>query len=168
MKEGLHRPSVGEEGLQDEESDGGKKNRLAPEDSAPIPRRCHDITAVEEVEHLADHEGIDSHGAGVLDSETGVDPLIEKRGADRGGEKDVDRDVVELEEKTFEQAVTGRRGKLVGSVPGKQRGGLGRGEPIPGLRAEFGQDVLQFCSVPGHRFDFIVDHPAWGGNANRW
>ncbi len=84
-----------------------------------IPHQCHD-------------------GA---ESDTGVDPLIEKRGADRGGEKDVDQDVVELEEKTFEQALTERRGKLVGSVPGKQRSGLGRGEPIPGLRAEFGQDV---------------------------
>jgi len=102
------------------------------------------------------------------ENDTGVDPLIENRGANRGGEKDVDQDVVELKKKTFEQAVTGRRGKLVGSVPGKQRGGLGRGEPIPGLRAEFGQDVLQFCSVPGHRFDFIVDHLAWGDNANRW
>ena len=119
LEEGLHRRSIGEEGLHDEESDDGKKNRPAPEDAAPIPRRCRDVTAVAEVEQLADHEGIDRHGAGVLDNDTGVDPLIEKRGADRGGEKDVDQDVVELEEKTFEQAVTGRRGKLVGAVPGK-------------------------------------------------
>ncbi len=104
---------------------------------------------------------------GGAENDTGVDPLIEKRGADRGGEKDVDQDVVELEEKTFEQAVAGRRGKLVGSVRGKQRSGLGRGKPIPRLRAEFGQDLLQFCSVPGHRFNFIVDHPAWGGQCEQ-
>ena len=86
------------------------------------------------------------------ENDTGVDPLIEKRGADRGGEKDVHQDVVELEEKTFEQALTVTRGKFGwGSVPGKSNAEAWAAESPPrGFVPSSARTFLQFCSVPSH------------------
>lgn len=74
---------------------------------------------------------------------------------------------MELEQEALEQGVVGGGGELVGSVTGEVLVGVGGGEPVLGVRAEFGQDGFRGGGVPVHERGLIVHHAACAGNANR-
>ena len=93
VKKCLQGRGVGEEGLENEQSGAGEEDGAAAEEAAPIPRGGDDIAAVEEVEHLADDEGVDGDGAGEFDARAGLrlDPEIVAEGSpdkEEGNEED--------------------------------------------------------------------------------